>query len=229
MGREWGMMRASGKTVVVVGATGLVGRAVVELALADARVARVVAPTRRALPERAELVNPIVDFDALPGDAGWWAADAVVCTLGTTLKRAGSREAFRRVDFDYAVAAARLARQHGTPTGALVSSVGAEAGARTFYLRVKAETEAAWREVGFASLTILRPSLIGGVREERRPAEALAQAVMRRVGWLVPRRYRLVPAAWIAGALVEAALAAKPGNAVVESEGLAAACGLKVS
>lgn len=114
-------MRQSGKTILVVGANGVVGRAVVELALAVARVARVVAPTRRALPERAGLVNPVVDFEALPEDAGWWAADAIVGTLGTTLKRAGSRGVFRRVDFDYALAAARLARQHGTPTGAALA------------------------------------------------------------------------------------------------------------
>ena len=100
------MIRQSGKTILVVGANGVVGRAVVELALAVARVARVVAPTRRALPERAGLVNAVVDFEALPEDAGWWAADAIVGTLGTTLKRAGSRGASRRAYFDYALAAA---------------------------------------------------------------------------------------------------------------------------
>ena len=86
--------------LLLVGGTGLVGSIVLRRALGDERIARVVAPTRRALPEHPKLQAPLVSFEHLPEDAPWWQADAVVCTLGTTIKTAGSREAFRRVDHD---------------------------------------------------------------------------------------------------------------------------------
>ena len=79
---------------MLVGATGLVDCEVLSLALADPKVQQVVAPTRRALPAHAKLLNPVVDFAALPEDADWWAVDAVVCALGTTVKTAGSQAAF---------------------------------------------------------------------------------------------------------------------------------------
>jgi nucleoside-diphosphate-sugar epimerase len=101
------------RRLLLVGATGLVGQAVLAAALADERVARVVAPTRRPLPAHPRLDNPVVDFARLPADAPWWRVDAVICTLGTTLREAGSRAAFQQVDRDYPAAVARLARSHG--------------------------------------------------------------------------------------------------------------------
>ena len=101
------------KRVLLAGATGLVGQATLQRALASTAVSEVVAPTRRPLPAHPKLLNPVVDFDALPGDAAWWQADAVACALGTTIRDAGSREAFRRVDHDYCLAIARHAHAHG--------------------------------------------------------------------------------------------------------------------
>ena len=207
-------------TLLIVGATGLVGRAALRQALADPRVERVVAPTRRALPAQPRLENPLVDFDALPGDAPWWRVDGVVCALGTTMRAAGSREAFRTVDFEYPLAVARFSRQHGARAFALVSSVGAGPRARTYYLRVKAETERALAACGLPSLTIVRPSLLGGERAEPRPMERLALAATRALAPLVPRRYRVVEADRVAAALLEGAIGALPGVHVVESEAL---------
>ncbi|MDG2570606.1 hypothetical protein P7L87_23895 [Vibrio parahaemolyticus] len=85
-------------TLMLVGATGLVGGAVLRQALADARLTRVVAPTRRGLPPHPKLENPVVEFEHLPADATWWSVDGVICTLGSTIRKAGSQEAFRRVD-----------------------------------------------------------------------------------------------------------------------------------
>src|SRR3954454_8412844 len=97
--------------LLLVGATGLVGRQVLDLALADARVEAVVAPTRRPLPDQPKLLAPAVDFARLPEDADWWRADATICALGTTMRVAGSKDAFRRVDYDYPLAGARIARE----------------------------------------------------------------------------------------------------------------------
>jgi len=209
------------KTLLIVGATGLVGRAVLRLALADPAIARVVAPTRRTLDLRHEkLVNPVVDFEALPVGAEWWAVDAVICTLGTTIKKAGSRAAFREVDYDYPLVVARFARTAGVATYALVSSLGANAKSRTFYLRTKGETERDLAGAGFASLTVVRPSLIGGERDERRWGEALGLQLFTALGPVLPRRYRIVLAERIAARLLASVISAQPGVRIVESEAI---------
>lgn len=208
------------KTLLLLGATGLVGRSVLDLAAADPAVGRIVAPTRRPLPPRPKLENPPVEFAALPAAAPWWAADAAICTLGTTLRQAGSPEAFRRIDCDYVLAAAQLARAAGTPALAYNSSLGADPRGRTFYLRVKGETEAALAACGFASLTLVRPGLLGGRREEFRPGERFAQLLLGLLRPLLPPRYRMVPAEAVARTLLAAALAAAPGRHVVESEAI---------
>lgn len=136
------------KNLLLVGSTGLVGREVLKLALASPQVAQVVAPTRRRLEPHAKLVAPIVDYDRLPELEPWWQADAVICTLGTTIKVAGSQEAFRKVDYSYPMAVARLARQHGTPTFVLNSALGADAGSSVFYNRVKGRWSTACARLG---------------------------------------------------------------------------------
>ena len=205
-------------TLMVVGATGLVGGFVLRRALADGRVARVVAPTRRALAPHGKLDNPVVDFDALPVDAEWWSVDAVVCALGTTIRQAGSQAAFRKVDYELPLAVAKLARARGARAFVLTSSVGADAGSRTFYLRVKGEVEDAIGRCGFPSLTIVRPSMLGGDRAQSRPLERLGMKSMQVLAPLIPARWRVVSAEAVAAALVECALRAKPATTVVESE-----------
>lgn len=206
--------------LILAGATGLVGRHVLARALADPRVTHVVAPTRRPLPAHPNLDAPLVDFDALPADAAWWRADAVICALGTTMKTAGSRDAFRRVDHDYPLAIADLARRHGTPVYVLNSAMGADAQSRVFYNRVKGELESALRTRGFSSLTLVRPGLIGGDRDERRLGETLATHVLRTLHPLLPRKWRINPAERIADALLDAALDPPAGVHVVASDAL---------
>jgi uncharacterized protein YbjT (DUF2867 family) len=211
--------------LLIVGSTGLVGRAALRRALADSRIVRVVAPTRQPLPRPMppKLENPIVDFEDLPTDATWWEVDAVICTLGTTLKQAGSRGAFRRVDFDYVLAVAESAQRHGAITFALNSSLGADPNAGSFYLRTKGELENALRRLGFLSLTIVRPSVIGGERGTHggpRPMERLTLRLLKTFEPLVPAKYRVVSAEAIAAALIEVAVAAEPGARVIESDAL---------
>lgn len=206
------------KRLLLVGATGLVGHSVLRQALAHPQVARVIAPTRRALPPHAQLLNPVLDFDALPLDANWWAVDAVICTLGTTIKQAGSQAAFRRVDHGLALQVAQIARQHGAKAYALNSALGADAASRVFYSRTKGELERDLQTLGYPSLTFVRPGLIGGEREQARPGEQMGIAVSRWLSPLLPKRYRVVPAERIAFHLLQAALAAEPGVRVVMSE-----------
>ena len=205
------------KRLLILGATGLVGQQVLAQALADPGMAQVVAPTRRSLAPHPKLLNPIVDFKALP-QADWWAADAVVCCLGTTLKLAGSPAAFREVDHDHVLAAARLARAAGTPTFALNSSLGASAGSGNLYLRTKGETEDSLAALGFASLTLVRPSLMdGGPRPDFRLGEAVGLWLFRLARPLIPARYRAVRTEVVARALLQAARQAPPGRHCVEN------------
>jgi uncharacterized protein YbjT (DUF2867 family) len=206
--------------LLLIGSSGLVGQHVLRIALEDPRVTEVAALVRRPLPEHPKLSAHIVDFEHLPQGAGWWHADAVICTLGTTMRTAGSQEAFRRVDHDYPLAVARLAREHGTPAYVLNSAIGANPSSRFFYNRVKGEVERELSSLGFRSLTIVRPGLIDGKRQERRPAEVVSGLVLGLLAPVLPPRFRINPAARIAGAMVDAAIAAAPGEHIIESAAL---------
>ncbi|MFI3198041.1 MAG: oxidoreductase [Methylococcaceae bacterium] len=209
------------KTVLILGATGQVGQALLELALQHPEISRVVAPTRRPLPPHAKLDNPLVDFEALPEDAAWWKADLALCALGTTLRQAKSKAGFYRVDHDYILAAAKLVRRAGTPAFGLVSSLGADSLSRVFYLKVKGETEQNLGTLGFVSLVIVRPSLlIGGTRASARPLEAFGLFLGKHLASLLPRRYRAITTHQVAQSLLEACLSASAGLHVIESEQL---------
>lgn len=205
--------------LLLLGATGAVGREVLAQALADPRVGQVIAPTRRALAAHERLLNPVTDFAQLDASAPWWQADAVVCALGTTIKVAGSQPAFAAVDRDLVIDTARLARQAGATRMALNTALGTSPKGN-FYLRTKAEAEQGVRALGYPSLTIVRPSLIVAERETVRPGEVAGLWVSRALGPLIPRRYRPVTAERIARALLEAALRGAPGEHILESEQL---------
>lgn len=213
------MNRSAPIRLLLVGATGAVGREVLAAALAHPGIAAVVAPTRRPLPAAAKLQNPVVDFTHLPEDAEWWSVDAVICALGSTIKQAGSQAAFAFVDRDLPVRVGMLAHAAGASCYALNSALGASPRGN-FYLRTKAEAEAAIRAIGYRSYTIVRPSLIEAEREQTRRGEVAGVAIARVLGPLIPRRYRPVPAGRIAQALLAAALEAPAGEHVIESERL---------
>jgi uncharacterized protein YbjT (DUF2867 family) len=208
--------------VMLVGATGLVGGQVLQQLLDDARCDAVVAPTRRPLAVADPvLLNPVVDFAALPVDADWWAVDAVVCALGSTIKQAGSREMFARIDHDYPLQVATLAQAHGAQAFVLNSAMGANAQSRIFYNQVKGRLEQDLRGLGYPSLTLVRPGLIGGERAERRTGEHLAGVVLGALGPVLPRAWRINPAGNIVAAMLEAALEPRPGVQVIDSSQLA--------
>ena len=207
--------------LMLLGATGLVGSHVLDMAIADERVDEVIAPARRPIPERPGLFAPQVDFDHLPEDAPWWRAEAVICALGTTMKQAGSREAFRRVDYHYPLEVARLARRHGVPTFVLNSAMGADPDSKFFYSQVKGELERDLRDLGFQSLTFVRPGLISGAREEFRLGERIAEVLLKAAGPVLPRKWRVNPAQHIALAMLKAAVEGRAGERAVKSAELA--------
>jgi uncharacterized protein YbjT (DUF2867 family) len=209
---------------IVAGATGLVGQALMRQLAADRTWREVRALVRQALP--SELAGPTVvsvqvDYTRLEPPPLWAAADHVFCALGTTMRQAGSAAAFRQVDFEYPVALARAARIRGDRHFLLVTALGAKPASRVFYNRVKGEVEAAITALGFRSVTIARPSLLLGQRTEPRLAEQLGKVL----GVLAHPRWRPVPAARVARALVDAAKRDMPGIHILENRALRAAAG----
>ena len=205
-------------TALLAGATGLVGGHLLEYLLASPRHSRVVAVTRQPLElTHDKLNNLVVDFDDLEDGirAAGIKADEAYCALGTTIKKAGSQAAFRKVDFDYETAFARAALAAGAKRFALVSAVGASASSSIFYSRVKGETEEAIRAMGFPALHIFQPGVLLGKRGEARPAEQLAITVtpILNLGLQGPlRKYRGIAATDVAKAML-AALATEGAGA----------------
>lgn len=198
--------RAMTRTVLLAGATGLVGRELLLQLLADPSVAQVHALVRRPLAAHdPRLTAHIVDFAALPALP---AVDEVYLALGTTIKVAGSQAAFRAVDFDANLAVARAARAAGARRVGLVSAMGADAKSRVFYSRVKGELEQALAGVGFDGAVIARPSLLVGDRAALGQAVRAGEHVGMQVGrWLrplIPADYRPIAAADVARALLAA-------------------------
>ena len=208
---------ATRRTALLVGGTGLVGRALLSLLLASDRYRKVHLLVRRAapsLPPSAKLKIHQVDFTQLPGSA-LPAVDDVFIALGTTIKVAGSEEAFRQVDFDYVVNTARGALAAGAKRLAVVSAMGADPKSRAFYSRVKGEMEVAVAQLGYETVVIVQPSLLlgdrGALGQPARRAEDLATRFLGPVSWIVPRGVRPICARSVAAAMFAEVLAAKPG------------------
>jgi uncharacterized protein YbjT (DUF2867 family) len=203
------------RTALLVGATGLVGGHCLGRLLEEPAYARVTVLVRRPLGRKHEKIDErVVDFDKLGELSPVPEADDVFVCLGTTIKAAGSREAFARVDHDYVVRAAELGRKGGAKRICAVSSVGADSASSNFYLRVKGEAERDLGALGFEVIEILRPSFLVGERQERRPGEAIGIALTRVASGLMLgplRPYRPIDAKIVAQALVRAALRGEPG------------------
>jgi uncharacterized protein YbjT (DUF2867 family) len=210
---------------VVAGATGLVGTQVVEELIRQPACSSVSALVRSEPGQRdPKLQLRVIDYDKLEPAMFPEATGAVFCCLGTTINKAGSKEAFRKVDLDYVVELARLARARGVDHFLVISSLGASAKSRLFYNRVKGMVELELRDLDFPHLSILRPSLLLGEREETRVGEEFA-AVFLRWSRLVLigrwRKYRAIAATTVARAMVHIALHPAAGVSVYESDMIA--------
>jgi len=212
----------SARTALLAGASGLVGAALLALLRDSPSYRHTHVLLRRALPglaADARVTPHVIDFGALPDPLP--AVDDVFIALGTTIKVAGSQDAFRRVDFDHVVTTARAARAAGARRLAVVSALGADPDSKVFYNRVKGEMQAAIAQLGYESVVIAQPSLLVGNREElgqpSRTAEVWITRLLNPVMGLVPRGVRPIDAHRVARALLAATLAAQPGVRILSS------------
>ncbi len=214
------------KVALLAGTNGLAGRALLEQLLQAPEYTRVHALTRRPLGrEHSRLANRIVQFERLDEQLAGLRCQHAFCCLGTTLRNAGSAEAFRSSELGMVLDFARVAKACGAERFIVVSSAGADAGSKNLYLSVKGEIEAALVGVGFASLDILQPGLLLGPRAESRPAEAVMRLLAPALNPLLVGKwaaYRGVRVEDLATAMLAVARTAKRGVNRYSGEALSA-------
>ncbi|RAK63947.1 oxidoreductase [Hymenobacter edaphi] len=197
------------KVALIAGASGLVGSQLLPLLLSCGRYTKVISVGRRPLPlMHPLLVQRTVDFDHLEDHRLSLIADDVFCCLGTTMRQAGSKEAFYKVDYLYVVKLAALTAANFAAQFMVVSAMGADAHSSFYYNRVKGDMEASVRQAPFRSVHIFRPSLLLGARPEKRLGEQIGAVLLKLVNPLLLgplRRYRAVAAQAVAQAMLNAA------------------------
>lgn len=205
------------RKAVVAGATGLIGKELVQMLLSNPNYVSVTLLVRRPTGlQHSKLTEKVIDFEQLEhADVDLSEAD-VFCTLGTTIKKAGTQQAFRQVDYVYPVILGRMAKIQGARQFLIVTSMGANPSSRVFYSRVKGETEEALRELDLPSLQIFRPSLLLGEREEFRLGERF-MAVLAPLFKGPLRKYSPIQGKYVAKSMLRTALEDFSGVHVYES------------
>ena len=207
---------ASMKTALIAGATGLVGSHLLPLLLSGDRYEKVIAITRKPLPEHPRLVQKTLNMgESASYDS--FHADDVYCCLGTTIAVAGSKENFRKVDFTYPALMAKSLASNGASQYLLVSALGANKSSSIFYNRVKGEVEDEITHAGYRGVHIFRPSLLLGERSEKRTGEDAAKLFYKLFGFLIPKKYKGIEAAKVAKGMYYCATLDQSGVHIHES------------
>jgi len=189
------------KTALIAGSTGLIGGQLLDILLSSARYSKVIAVTRRDLPEHAKLVQVKTDLNEIESLDLTFRIDDIFCCLGTTIAKAHSKEKFYEVDFRYPLVLAKSANKK--------SSI--------YYNRVKGEIEEAISILGFATVNIFRPSLLLGPRAEKRSAEDAAKFFYKVFGFIIPAKYKAIDSLKVAKAMLHFATMAQKGIFIHES------------
>ncbi|WP_044640008.1 oxidoreductase [Risungbinella massiliensis] len=193
------------KKALVLGATGLIGKHLVEFLLYNPIYDTVRVLTRKPLElDHPQLEQHIISFDQLADHADYFQVDEVFCCLGTTMKKAQSKQNFRKVDYHYPLEAAKIAKQQECTQFVVVTSMGANPKSFFFYSKVKGELEQALQQLSFPMLHIFRPSLLLGEREEFRMGEQSAEFLSRFTSFLLQgmlRKYHPIEAKVVAEAM----------------------------
>jgi uncharacterized protein YbjT (DUF2867 family) len=205
------------KTALVAGATGLIGEQLLGLLLQGGQYDKVIALVRREVANRPKLEQRTINLDDEKDYEGV-KADDIFCCLGTTIGKAGSKENFRKVDFQYPLMLARAMKRNGAKQYLIVTALGANKNSSIFYNQVKGEVEDAISKIGFDSIHILRPSLLVGDRKEKRSAEDAAKWFYKAFGFLIPSKYKGIDVTKIARAMVAFAAEHERGIFIHESD-----------
>lgn len=200
--------------ILILGATGLVGGHILDLALNNDAIKKVKVLTRRPIKKTSsKLEQVLLDFEDLEKFPDVFNVDLVFCCLGTTIKKAGSKENFRKVDYEYPLKSASLAKGKGVSKFIMVTALGSNKKSPIFYSRVKGEVESEIKNLEINQFIVIRPSLIMGERSEKRKGERIGQSLMKSLNPFLPgplKKYRGVEAKEIAEVMLCLGIGEKP-------------------
>jgi uncharacterized protein YbjT (DUF2867 family) len=206
------------RTALLAGSTGLIGNQLLHLLLEDPGYDKVIALSRKPLAlTHQKLQNVVLEGDQLKQHSNLMAHD-VFCCLGTTIRQAKTKEAFRKIDYDYPLELAKTVHANGAKQFLLVSALGSDKNSRIFYNRVKGEVESAIAAVGFNSFHIFKPSLLVGPRKEQRSGEDAAKVFYKIFGFLIPKKYKGIESIKVARAMLAKAKENQTGTFAHESD-----------
>ncbi len=207
--------------VLLAGATGLVGGHLLDYLLSNDEITQIHAIGRRDIRiENHKFVSHVVDFDKLSGDESYFNVDTVFCCLGTTIKKAGSKQAFKKVDLEYPLKLARLTQNAGASCFSIITAIGSDPDSRFFYNRVKGNVEYELKNMKFERLHIHRPAGIMGERKENRPGESFFNGLLGALSFVLfgpLRKIRPVEAKMIAKVMLDKTLDPEKGLRIVSS------------
>lgn len=202
---------------LVAGGSGMVGQILVEKLLNNSNYSEVnILVREKQNLNHPKLIQTIIDFGN--ADLSSFHSDHVFCCLGTTIAKAGSKEAFSKVDKEYPLILGKAMIHSGSTLFAIVTAGGANINSSIFYNRVKGEVEEGLKQLGYQSLGIFRPSMLLGHRNEKRSIEKLGQRLMLIFDFLIPKRYKAIQAEKVAHAMVQFAIDSKDGVSIFESD-----------
>jgi len=209
------------KTALIVGGTGLIGKHLATLLLADDRYSKLILLVRKPIDLKHDKLEQVAfNFDY--PNRSVIVADEIYCCLGTTIKTAGSKDAFFKVDHEYVSMIAKIGHENGTKRFALVSAMGANKNSTVFYNKVKGQVEEAVSQTGFDACFIFRPSLLLGQRNEFRLGERIAAFFMTTFSFAIPQKYKAIEAKQVAKAMIVSMNTGKKGLHIIESDEIAA-------
>lgn len=205
------------KNILIIGTTGLVGNELLGLLLADPEIISVLSWGRKTLNiKHPKLIDQQVDFDHLPEITS--SIDTVYCTLGTTIKVAGSKESFDKIDRLYPLKVAKEAFDKGAKNIGLLTAAGADASSMIFYSKVKGKLENEIKNIGYEHTVIFHPSMLLGDRNETRTMESISQKVMTALSFIIPDKYKAIEAKTVAKAMLHYTKSPKKGLSVIEND-----------
>jgi uncharacterized protein YbjT (DUF2867 family) len=210
------------KTAIIIGTTGLTGSALLKQLLKDDDFNRLISFSRKQIGlTDPKLVQHSIDFNQISNYKELIKGDVVFCCMGTTIKTAGSKEAFKKVDFIFPTEFGKIAKQNGVKEFYLQSSLGADINSNNFYLKTKGEVEQILQQLNFNSFATFRPSMLLGKRSEFRFGELIGKVVMQLLSFLFIgklKRYKAIHVNQVANAMIKQAKLNKPGNFIIENE-----------
>ena len=208
------------KTALIVGGTGMTGKQLIELLLTDTRYSKLILLLRKPIDLKHEKLEQIAfNFDY--PNRSVVVADEIFCCMGTTIKTAGSKDAFYKVDYEYVSLIARIGFENGIKRFAMISAMGANKNSTVFYNKVKGMVEETVSQTGYGACFIFRPSLLLGQRYEFRLGEKIATFFMTTFSFAIPKKYKAIDAKQVAKAMIIAMNFEKNGLQIFESDEIA--------